>query len=624
LVPQLSHIPSTLRVAKFIAFIFFLTCRANAQVAGLSNASVSGPFFFRHLQITTDTQGNITDARTALGSMTFDGKGRYSLAGQQTIANQPVTNLSVSGSYTVDPAGVMTIGNPQRNNLFINARLGTEAIVGSTTESGDNTFDLFIAIPAPSTQQSSTAFSGTYYVTALEFPLSTGADARSAFFSLTPGSNGIFSNVSGSGHALNVNSGQIGSINLTGASYALASDGSGTASFGSVNNFLSGLKNLYVSASGNIILMGSVIAASQDFLVGVRANSTGVSIASWSGLSFTGGLRYDGKILTTAGYVGASDAIPSLARLTSYQRTHQIAINPLDTTGYEAVVLNTNGTFTEGINLVGLGPNGTSFVENNLATNVDPNGFAISFGIQAPALKGSGVYINPQGILNGGSFAPTGSAIAPGEFVSIFGSGLAAATATASPPYPASLGGVTVKINDTLAPLTLVSANQVNLLVPYGVTGSTATVVVTNSGTASNSMTVPLAASAPGVFSQDSTGSGIGAILHANNSLVTTANPAKRGETIQIYLTGLGAVAPPVPDGAAGVSDPLSKTVSPAAVYLNGQKATVVYSGLAPGLPGLYQMNVTIPSGLVLGTGPAVLAIQTAEAFTDTADIPIQ
>lgn len=622
-----SRIPSTVYVGRFIAVAALFSGLAFGQVAGLSNSSVSGPFFFRHMQFRTDILGNLVDIRTALGSMTFDGAGRYALNAQQTIGNQNATGLSGSGTYTVDAAGVMTISNPQRNTFFMNARLGTEAIVGSTTESGDNTFDAFIAIPAPTSQQNSSVFSGSYYVSSLEFPVSAAANVRGAFFTLTPGSGGAFSQISGTGHAASVNAGKTGTFNLTGAGgYALVGDGTGTVSFGAISNFLSGVKNLYISANGNIILMASVTAGAQDFLVGVRANTMTASLSNWSGLFYTGGLRYDTnpKNLDTAGFVGSANAIPTLARVTSYQRAHQIASNPLDSTGYQPVVLNADRTYTEGFHVLGLGPSGTSFVESNMATQLDYSGYSFNFGIQMPALSGSGVYINPQGVLNGASFAPPGNALAEGEFVSIFGSGLAAQQTAALPPYPALLGGVTVTVNGVVAPLQLVSPNQINLLVPYGVTGTTATVVATSGGTVSNSVTVPLLSSAPGVFSQDGSGSGIGAVLRPNNTVVTTANPAKRGETIQIYLTGLGAVSPAVPDGTAGSNNAPSLTVSPVAVYLNGQVATVVYSGLAPGLPGLYQLNVTIPSNLVLGSSPAVLAILSAQAFTDLADIPIQ
>ncbi len=205
--------------------------------------------------------------------------------------------------------------------------------------------------------------------------------------------------------------------------------------------------------------------------------------------------------------------------------------------------LNSNGTYSFGPLLtLGLGPNGKSFVDADVGSTDDPEGFSLDFGIAADALSGTGVYINPQGVLNAASLSPTGGAIAPGEFISIFGSGLASAQSAANPPYPTLLGGVGVTINNVSAPIYLVSATQLNILVPYSLTGPTATIVVTNNGQASNSVVLPLSTTAPGVFSQNSTGIGPGVVVHTNNSLVTSANPAKKGETITIYLAaGLGA-----------------------------------------------------------------------------------
>ena len=65
-------------------------------------------------------------------------------------------------------------------------------------------------------------------------------------------------------------------------------------------------------------------------------------------------------------------------------------------------------------------------------------------------------------------------------------------------------------------------------------------------------MTVPLAPTAPGVFSLSANGLGEGAIRHADSSIVNQASPAMPGEIVQVYLTGLGAVNPPVPDGTGG------------------------------------------------------------------------
>jgi uncharacterized protein (TIGR03437 family) len=595
--------------------MLFFVALSHAQVAGLSSASLIGPFFFRQLQFSTTTTGVITDCRSALGTMTFDGVGHYTLNAQQTINSLAATPLTGTGSYAIGPSGTMLIGNPQRNSLTINARLGTEAIVGSTTESLDNIFDLFIAIPAATSTQAISQFTGTYYTSTLEFPRGLSTSVRGAFFNLIPGLLSSFSPILGSGHDLNVNSGAIAPFNLTGATYSFNGDGTAAANFGS-GSPLGGFKQLMISASGNIVLGGSVVAGSQDFLIAVKSYTGNVALANWSGLFFTGGLRYDAKFPSTAGYVGSANAIPSLSAVATYQREHQIATIPaaFDYSGYLPVAVNSGGTYSEGsLNILGLSANAKSFVTADIASSVDPYGFSLDFGIAADALAGTGVYINPQGILNAASFSPTGGPIAPGEFVTIFGSGLASAQAVASPPYPTALGGVLVTINGIGAPLYLVSPTQLNILVPYAATGTSATIVVTSNGVASNSVLVPLASTAPGLFSQDSSGVGPGVVVHSDGSLVTATKPAKKGEAISIYLTGLGAVTPAVADGSAGQSSPLSKTVGTVNVIIGNLNAAVSYSGLAPGFPGLYQINATIPSNLV-GTGAIGLAF--AEQIT--------
>ena len=77
------------------------------------------------------------------------------------------------------------------------------------------------------------------------------------------------------------------------------------------------------------------------------------------------------------------------------------------------------------------------------------------------------------------------------------------------------------------------------------------------------------------------------------------------GETVLIYLTGLGPVIPPVTAGAAAPTTPLSQAPIPS-VRIGGQIATVVFSGLTPGAAGLYQLNVTIPSGVTAGANATI------------------
>jgi uncharacterized protein (TIGR03437 family) len=623
--------PSAEYVRKFIVrsiiFIFLLSSAVTAQVSGLTASSVSGPFFFRHLEFSTDISGNFTDCRSALGTITFDGAGHYTLTAQQTISTQVATPLTGGGSYSIGASGVMTIGNPQRNNLTINARVGTEAIVGSTTESGDNTFDLFVAVPAASAAQAAAVFTGTYQTASLEFPLGVSSYARNSLFNLTPVAGGVFAQINGIGHALNLNSGQVTQFSLPGTVYTLNGDGTASATLGSTNTLLSGFKTLLISASGNIVLGGSLIAGSHDFLIGVKTAAGTAASPIWTGLFFTGGLRYDGKNPSTAGYVGSAHAIPSLSTVVTIQREHQIntVLSAFDFTGSRAFSVNGDGTLADGpLNTLVLAANGQSFAAADVQSTAEPLGFSLDFGISANALSGAGVYLNPQGVFNAASFAPAGAPIAPGEFVTLFGSGLGSAEMVASPPYPTLLGGVSVSINSVDAPIYLVSSTQLNVVVPYSVTGVSAAIVVTNNGQASNTVTVQLSASAPGVFSQNGSGTGPGVVVHSDNTLVTSSKPAKKGEAITIYVTGLGAVSPPATDGAGGLSTPLSKTVEAIAlIFGNNVAATVSYSGLAPGFPGLYQINTTVPSSLT-GTGQVPVAIRTGEAFAQQITISIQ
>jgi len=83
--------------------------------------------------------------------------------------------------------------------------------------------------------------------------------------------------------------------------------------------------------------------------------------------------------------------------------------------------------------------------------------------------------------------------------------------------------------------------------------------------------------------------------------VVTSTNPVHRGDTLSIYLTGLGAVNPPVADGVAAPSNPLSQTLVTPDVQIGGANASVQFSGLVPGYVGLYLINVNIPFSAPLG-----------------------
>jgi uncharacterized protein (TIGR03437 family) len=244
----------------------------------------------------------------------------------------------------------------------------------------------------------------------------------------------------------------------------------------------------------------------------------------------------------------------------------------------------------------------------------------INVALPAPSLSGSGVYLNPQGVVNAASFAPFTAGVSPREYLTLFGSGLAAAPVPApSLPFPTTLGNVHVLIDNVAAPLSYVSPTQINLLVPAGIpetAGSIVQIQVVNGTKASNTVTDFVYQSTAGVFSDSANGLGDAAALHnADFSLVTSSNPAQPGETVDIFLTGLGDVLPSPPDGVAGPSPPsqLSKTTVTPTVEIGGTAATVSFSGLAPGLAG-YQIGLTVPSGLT--TGDNVLEVDGADSST--------
>jgi uncharacterized protein (TIGR03437 family) len=202
---------------------------------------------------------------------------------------------------------------------------------------------------------------------------------------------------------------------------------------------------------------------------------------------------------------------------------------------------------------------------------------------------GSGEAQTIAAVLNGASYS---TSLAPGTLTAIFGSNLAGSGATAqSVPLPLKLGDVSVTVGGLSAPLLYVSAGQVNALIPFELPaiapGSTVTVplVLTNSA-GSVTQQITLRRNAPGIFTLDGSGTG--------NAIVLTDgfqfSNAVGSDPIILYATGLGPVTNPVAsDAGASAADSITDFLS---VQLGYRDATVQYAGLAPGLPGVYQINL--------------------------------
>ncbi|MBI4443928.1 MAG: hypothetical protein HY649_11205 [Acidobacteria bacterium] len=175
--------------------------------------------------------------------------------------------------------------------------------------------------------------------------------------------------------------------------------------------------------------------------------------------------------------------------------------------------------------------------------------------------------VNRNGVVNTASFSsdPQTAAcsvflpqppVAPGAIASIFGSNLAETTAeAASSPLPRELGGVRVRFNGIEAPIFSVSPTQINVQVPFELTGFSASLEIEKQTPAGKviSAAIPagLANGAPGIFTQDGTGKGKGVIVHADFTPVSADSPALPGETLTAFVTGLGSVDHPTVSGDA-------------------------------------------------------------------------
>ena len=193
-------------------------------------------------------------------------------------------------------------------------------------------------------------------------------------------------------------------------------------------------------------------------------------------------------------------------------------------------------------------------------------------------------------VLNAASYASTAS---PGCWVAIFGKKLAPQTVSAaSVPLPTTLGEVKVTVGGRAAALLFVSAGQINALIPFEVTSTPAAVVVTTGEGASAAYNVWLDTKAPALFTMNNSGSGTPLIFDA-----VTWQPAPAIDTtkpVVLLATGLGQTTPPGSSTAGGSSTPPFNEIDKTQLKVNiGETpAEVLWAGLMPGYPGIYQINV--------------------------------
>lgn len=227
-------------------------------------------------------------------------------------------------------------------------------------------------------------------------------------------------------------------------------------------------------------------------------------------------------------------------------------------------------------------------------------------------------------LVNAASYSP---GVAPGMIAYLSGTGIGPANLAtfewnSGGFIEKALQSTRVLFDGFTAPLLYASNGALAAIVPYGISGQSATnVTVQYNGISSAKVAIPVATAAPGLFTADASGKGQAAALNQDGTLNSAANPAARGTQIILYLTGDGVENPRPPDGKVA-TPPYAAPAANIGVTVGGKAAAIAYAGAAPGaVAGLMQINATVPVDAVSGPNDVVVS---AGGIASPAGVKIQ
>jgi uncharacterized protein (TIGR03437 family) len=403
----------------------------------------------------------------------------------------------------------------------------------------------------------------------------------------------------------------------------------------STSPFQADVKNVPVTINVTAGAIGVLVQPSIQFTVGASA----APVSKWIQLGNAGqaAVSITGATVSTTASAGAAWLTTSLN-------------GPCLVAGVGACVVATG-------NPSGLSP-GAYTATITIASNAKNGPFTVPVEMDVVATGAPVSYF--QGVVDNAIYQ-LGATIAPGELVAVRGDQFTngAPVSAQTLPLGTTLGGATVYVNGTAVPTYYVAAShvenqggQITFQVPYATPAGQATVRVDRSdnGTVQtgNTISVQVANSAPRLlqFALNSGGASIaaGAVTTTDNIVTenpvgtqyaiatfpdgvtfpipTTAGlpsrPAKVGDTLVFYGLGFGQTTPPATEGVAisGTTNVANCLMVFETIVLPGVpniSSTPSYCGLTPGSVGLYQVNVTVPTGTPIGNAtPVYLTIGTA------------
>jgi uncharacterized protein (TIGR03437 family) len=364
----------------------------------------------------------------------------------------------------------------------------------------------------------------------------------------------------------------------------------------------------------NLTAAGVAMHIPYLFLVGNNTVTTAGSLIPSEGIEWLAGQDAGGifvQVLDANGVpVSGAPVTFSVAdnALTMNSFSGEPACTPASST--EQVVCNTDsyGFAWVDIDLVSTGGVASATGE------VDVDAYA------ANALSGSvPVTVDQQPMIGAGGVVMNGSftaPVAPGSYVSIFGTALTNYTdVVTTATLPLTLDDVTVSVDVPSAMLSvparlvhvtqLSGYDQIDIQMPWELQNQTSAQmkVTLNEYEPGNVVTVPVANYAPAFFH-----AAVDALDYPGYNVISSSNPVARGGVAQLFAHGLGPVNNQ-PASGSYVTDASATTTTTPIVMIGGQQAQVLFSGLAPGFPGEYQVNVYVPTNIGTGNQPISIAI---------------
>jgi uncharacterized protein (TIGR03437 family) len=474
---------------------------------------------------------------------------------------------------------------------------------------------LSVASSANATLATTEFYDGTHHIVRLDLNSRTGSE---------PASLGVFSNLTANDVAL-VASPNGSSIMAVGVDGSVLLYDAVQDTFTVSRQDFTALSGAYAASAFGQYVVGSNLLNSSLVPVMQFETQSGTS----SGFSFVDQFAFRTTVPVPAATTGSSTGTTTTTTTTTTSTTTTAAANSaagtIETvslsTSQPTVSLATRMAEAPLTGSIGLSPSMFSRTVAPLYSRTSVVNLTVSgFTVLAWDYAASVAPPELNQVVNAADFSAN---LAPGGLISIFGSDLSPVNlATQEIPLPTALGDTCLTVNGLPVPMLFVSPGQINAQLPFETIGDV-TLVLRTPGGVSDNFNMVVQPGAPGVFQSGVAGpeTNIPTIMRTDdNQLVTASNPVHPGDTLVIYLTGLGQTNPAVPDGQPGPAGPLAVALNEPTVTLGGVGLTVAFAGMTPGEVGVYQINVTVPGGVPQGLS---IPLTIAQAGASTS-IPVR